>query len=494
MEKFVLRLEVGHESVMLDAPIPAEPYPHTHRWTVFVRSVSSVRLDSNLVEKVVFQLHEDFKCSRRVVTSAPFEVTETGYAGFAIPIVIRFVHCKREYNVEYDMNLRYGMVPQDKVKTIHSFEFVNPKPSLRKRLCHAKAELILPQRPNVSQPPSTSVVSNAFLDLFGASSPAIIRTFGGICFRVLSVNAFTEATFIFCDLAKVAFHGPLSLVARNGTHSSKALHGGDKATLADTDSCAAKEAAVIERKLAKKKLPPSVPSKTCQNGFVAKPTKVDTNGADDGSGCSSSDTVLCVETPTKLKLRISHLNVDDINKHNKKGKKRKRQRSDSGLDSEGSSAQLMPTEPSPSSQLPSSSSSRKLTQAAVTGQLMSPVSSNPSHRDSSHKASSSSSGQCSGGSSGFKHTCSPGKSGRNNRSDVDDTVVASDHRMSATSLTRLRDKIAAVKDPSLAQRIADLIAKHADFDVVAGHFLQFDLCTMNSKVIQMLESCFQKRS
>ncbi|CDW58558.1 YEATS family protein [Trichuris trichiura] len=139
MEKFVLRLEVGHESVMLDAPIPAEPYPHTHRWTVFVRSVSSVRLDSNLVEKVVFQLHEDFKCSRRVVTSAPFEVTETGYAGFAIPIVIRFVHCKREYNVEYDMNLRY--VPQDKVKIIHSFEFVNPKPSLRKRLCHAKAGL-----------------------------------------------------------------------------------------------------------------------------------------------------------------------------------------------------------------------------------------------------------------------------------------------------------------------------------------------------------------
>ncbi|CDW58559.1 YEATS family protein [Trichuris trichiura] len=280
-------------------------------------------------------------------------------------------------------------------------------------------------------------------------------------------------------------------IARNGTHSSKALHGGDKVKLVDADSCAAKEAAVIDRKLAKKKLP-SVPSKSCQNGFVAKPTKVDANGADDGSGCSSSDTVLCVETPTKLKLRISHLNVDEINKHNKKGKKRKRQRSDSGLDSEGSSAQLMPTEPSPSSQLPSSNS-RKVTQA-VTGQLMSPVSSNPSHRDSSHKASSSSSGQCSsGGSTVFKHTCSSGKSGGSNPSDVDDTI-ANDCHMSATSLARLRDKIAAVKDPSLAQRIADLIAKHADFDVVAGHFLQFDLCTMNSKVIQMLESCFQKSS
>uniref|UniRef100_A0A5S6Q8R0 AHD domain-containing protein n=1 Tax=Trichuris muris TaxID=70415 RepID=A0A5S6Q8R0_TRIMR len=459
MEKLLLRLEVGHESVMLDTPIPAEPYPHTHRWTVFVRSVSGVRLDSNLVEKVIFQLHEDFKCSRRVVASAPFEVTETGYAGFAIPIIIRFAHCKREYHVEYDMNLRY--VPQDKVKVIQSFEFINPNPSLRKRLCHAKAELILPQRTKVSQQPSTSAPSSAFLDLFG---------------EPLHVGAAEKAK-----------------VARNGAHGgSKPLHDGKAKQAVDADGWSAKEAAAVERKLAKKRLP--LPSNTVQNGFASKSTRtvMDTNGVDDGSGCSLSDTILCVETPTKLKLRIGHLNVDELGKHGKKGKKKKRRRSDSGLDSEGSSAQpTVAEEPSPSDQLPSSSG-RELTQPTP-GQLLMVApssSSNTSQCNSLHKASSSSSAQCSRwSSSGLKATGSPDKCGTNSRCDQ-----VADHRVSAKSLARLRDKIASVNDPSLAQRIADLIAKHADFDVVAGHFLQFDLCTMNSQVIRMLESCFQKRS
>ena len=40
-----------------------------------------------------------------VVKAPPYEVTETGYAGFAFPIFVFFVGCKQEYMFEYVMDL-----------------------------------------------------------------------------------------------------------------------------------------------------------------------------------------------------------------------------------------------------------------------------------------------------------------------------------------------------------------------------------------------------
>ncbi|XP_003372062.1 conserved hypothetical protein [Trichinella spiralis] len=64
-EKLVLRLHIGHESVMLQPPHTTTPFAHTHRWTVFVRGHNGLRVDNGLIQKVIFQLHADFKCSRR---------------------------------------------------------------------------------------------------------------------------------------------------------------------------------------------------------------------------------------------------------------------------------------------------------------------------------------------------------------------------------------------------------------------------------------------
>ncbi|OUC40177.1 hypothetical protein D917_04298 [Trichinella nativa] len=66
-EKLVLRLHIGHESVMLQPPHTTTPFAHTHRWTVFVRGHNGLRVDNGLIQKVIFQLHADFKCSRREI-------------------------------------------------------------------------------------------------------------------------------------------------------------------------------------------------------------------------------------------------------------------------------------------------------------------------------------------------------------------------------------------------------------------------------------------
>jgi transcription initiation factor IIF auxiliary subunit len=43
-----------------------------------------------------------------VIKSPPFEVIETGYAGFSIPITLAFNGTFQQYNITYDMNLTMG--------------------------------------------------------------------------------------------------------------------------------------------------------------------------------------------------------------------------------------------------------------------------------------------------------------------------------------------------------------------------------------------------
>lgn len=73
-ERLYLRLEVGLESEML-IKVGETPPPgmHTHRWTVFVRGPNDTPLDSQLISKIVFQLHEDFinpkRSKKKLLTS-----------------------------------------------------------------------------------------------------------------------------------------------------------------------------------------------------------------------------------------------------------------------------------------------------------------------------------------------------------------------------------------------------------------------------------------
>uniref|UniRef100_A0A0N5B0K0 AHD domain-containing protein n=1 Tax=Syphacia muris TaxID=451379 RepID=A0A0N5B0K0_9BILA len=138
--RLLLPLQIGHESEMLDTLTPSGQ--SQFRWTVFVRSAESLQFTdrsfiskffrflctcSNRVEKelcaeekleanifmlglsflmlVVFELHPDFGNPKRTVKEPPFEVTETGYAGFTIPIQISFMGVSKTYKLIYDMNL-----------------------------------------------------------------------------------------------------------------------------------------------------------------------------------------------------------------------------------------------------------------------------------------------------------------------------------------------------------------------------------------------------
>ncbi|CUA70415.1 Protein AF-9 homolog [Saccharomyces cerevisiae S288c] [Rhizoctonia solani] len=79
----------------------AAPPDHTHRWTVAVRSAASLegKADqtggaddlTHFIKRVNFKLHETYTQPNRSIETPPFEITETGWGEFDIPIRITFV-------------------------------------------------------------------------------------------------------------------------------------------------------------------------------------------------------------------------------------------------------------------------------------------------------------------------------------------------------------------------------------------------------------------
>ena len=61
----------------------------THRWTLFIRGANNEDL-STFVSKVAFSLHESFADPVRIITEAPFEVTEVGWGEFGAKIRVFF--------------------------------------------------------------------------------------------------------------------------------------------------------------------------------------------------------------------------------------------------------------------------------------------------------------------------------------------------------------------------------------------------------------------
>jgi len=66
----------------------AEEYS-THRWTLYVRGPQDEDL-STFVEKIAFTLHPSFPDPVRVITTPPFEISETGWGEFEAGIRIFF--------------------------------------------------------------------------------------------------------------------------------------------------------------------------------------------------------------------------------------------------------------------------------------------------------------------------------------------------------------------------------------------------------------------
>eukprot|EP00043_Microstomoeca_roanoka_P030242 m.25486 g.25486 ORF g.25486 m.25486 type:complete len:204 (+) comp9863_c0_seq2:231-842(+) len=80
------RIVYGNTAARI-SPIPGSP--HTHTWTLYVRSATSEPLE-NFVKRVAFTLHPSFKPPSRNIDSAPFEMTENGWGEFEAQIKIHF--------------------------------------------------------------------------------------------------------------------------------------------------------------------------------------------------------------------------------------------------------------------------------------------------------------------------------------------------------------------------------------------------------------------
>lgn len=62
---------------------------HTHQWNVYVKPYENEDM-SIYVKKVHFKLHESYANPNRILTKAPYEVTETGWGEFEVVIKIYF--------------------------------------------------------------------------------------------------------------------------------------------------------------------------------------------------------------------------------------------------------------------------------------------------------------------------------------------------------------------------------------------------------------------
>ncbi|XP_008791265.2 transcription initiation factor TFIID subunit 14b-like isoform X1 [Phoenix dactylifera] len=79
---------------------------NSHKWTVYVRSATNEDL-SVIVKSAVFQLHPSFNNPTRVVESAPFELSESGWGEFEIAITL-FFHsdvCDKQLNLYHQLKL-----------------------------------------------------------------------------------------------------------------------------------------------------------------------------------------------------------------------------------------------------------------------------------------------------------------------------------------------------------------------------------------------------
>ncbi|CAL9069503.1 unnamed protein product [Musa banksii] len=79
---------------------------NSHKWTVYVRGATNEDLGV-IVKRAVFQLHPSFNNPTRVVESAPFELSESGWGEFEIAIRL-FFHsdvCDKQLDLYHQLKL-----------------------------------------------------------------------------------------------------------------------------------------------------------------------------------------------------------------------------------------------------------------------------------------------------------------------------------------------------------------------------------------------------
>lgn len=128
-------IELGHQANFLEEP-SIEGF--THDWTVFVRGFEGSKLEY-FVEKVIFRLHKTFKMPTRVISEPPFRVTESGYAGFILPIEIHFKNKQQPRRINFEYDLFLNLKPASPVNNVRyeKLKFQNPTPEFKMKLLKA---------------------------------------------------------------------------------------------------------------------------------------------------------------------------------------------------------------------------------------------------------------------------------------------------------------------------------------------------------------------
>ncbi|XP_038067885.1 protein ENL-like [Patiria miniata] len=148
-----VKLELGHRANIRDKPTPQG---FTHDWMVFVRGPEGSNIH-HFVDKVVFQLHESFPKPRRVVKEPPYEVAESGYAGFLMTIEVHFRSKEEPKKVilNYDLFLNTEQQPPVNHIRCEKLTFHNPTEDFRRKLLKAGGVGVLPTDPGIPTSPTT---------------------------------------------------------------------------------------------------------------------------------------------------------------------------------------------------------------------------------------------------------------------------------------------------------------------------------------------------
>jgi len=123
----VAEIDIGHEATCLETP---DDSGLTHQWTIYLRGKEGGKIEK-YIKSVTFKLHETFPNPNRVLDSVPFQITESGYAGFLVPIEIVFRNGLTT-ELKYELQLLTGR--DCNAKRTEQISFQNPDLKFRKIL------------------------------------------------------------------------------------------------------------------------------------------------------------------------------------------------------------------------------------------------------------------------------------------------------------------------------------------------------------------------
>ncbi|XP_003386748.1 PREDICTED: protein AF-9-like [Amphimedon queenslandica] len=157
-----IKLVLGHSAQWRKKPTQ-EGY--THDWTILVRGEDGQEI-RHFVEKVIFFLHESFAKPKRVIKEPPYQVSESGYGSFNLPIEVYFRNKDEPKKVRFEYDLLLPNLNDPPINQIRSecLTFQNPSEEFKSKLLKAGGVITGGGPGNSSIPPSSQKVKRPLDD------------------------------------------------------------------------------------------------------------------------------------------------------------------------------------------------------------------------------------------------------------------------------------------------------------------------------------------